>query len=68
MHIPKPLWVPDCEETWARFQDIRKEWRLERAIYKDRVVKAGRPARSHSVSIREAEGGRRKLPDSHFYA
>lgn len=32
LHVPKPQQVPECEETWASFEDIRKEWRLGRSI------------------------------------
>lgn len=69
MHIPKPLQVPDCKETWAQFQDIRQEWSLGRAIYKDRVVivKVGRPARNHSVALRKADGSMRRLLDPDLY-
>lgn len=68
MHVPKPLREPDCEETWARFQDIHQKWRLGREIYKDRVmvVKAGHPARSHSVAVRRADGSLKRLPNPIF--
>lgn len=70
LHIPKPLQVPECEETWARFKDIWKKWQLGRSINKERVIVArmGRPMKSHSVSAREEGVGRKRLPDPHFYA
>lgn len=70
LHIPKPLQVPECEEIWASFGDIHKEWQMGRSIYMYRmmVAKVGRPTKSHSVSIREEGGSRRRLPDPHFYA
>lgn len=68
LHVPKPLRVWESV-AWAYFVDIHQEWRLGRAIYRDRVlvVKEGRPTKSHSISIREEGGRRRRLPDPHFY-
>lgn len=67
MQIPKPLLVTDCEQS--QFQDICQEWRLGRAIYKDRVVvvKAGQPTRSHSITVKRADCNLKRLPNPIFY-
>lgn len=68
LHVPKPLRVPESD-AWAQFMDIREEWKLGHAIYRDRVlvVKVGQPTRCHSVSVIEEGDSRRRLPDPHFY-
>lgn len=54
LHVLKPQRTPDSE-VWVRFQDIYKEWKLGRAIYKDRVLvlKAGQHTCSYSISVKE---------------
>lgn len=37
LHVPRPLRTPESD-LWMRFQDIKKEWKLGRAIHKDRVL------------------------------
>lgn len=67
LYVTKPLWVPESD-AWAQFVDIQEEWKLGCAIYRDQVlvVKACRPTRSLSVSVREEGDSRRRLPDPHF--
>lgn len=54
LHVPKPKRTPESE-VWVRFKDIQKEWKLGRAIYKDKVLvlKAGQNTRSYSISVRD---------------
>lgn len=56
LHVPKPKRTPDSE-VWVRFKDIHREWRLGRAIHKDRVleVKAGQNTHSYSISVKGLE-------------
>lgn len=69
MHFPKPLRKPHCEQAWTWLKDIQREWQPGRAIYRDRmvVVKAGQPAKNHSVAVREADGNLKRLPNPHYY-
>lgn len=52
LHVPKPQRISESE-VWVRFQDIKKEWKLGRAIHKDRVlvVKEGQHTWSYSISV-----------------
>lgn len=60
LHVPKPQRTSD-HEMCVRFQDIFREWRQGRAIYKDRVLvqQLGQHMKSYSISVR-GEGDTRK--------
>lgn len=68
LHVPKPKRVPESE-VWARFKDIHWEWKLGRAIYRDKVlvVKEGQHTRSYSVSVRGEGDSWRRLLDPRYY-
>lgn len=68
LHVPKPQRTPD-HTIWVRFQDIFKEWRQGRAIYKNRVLvkKPGQHTRSFSISVKGEGDSRKRLLDPRYY-
>lgn len=68
LHVPKPQWTPDSE-VWVRFQDIYRQWKLGRTIYKDRVLvlKAGQHIRSYYISVKGEGDTSKRLPDPWYY-
>lgn len=69
LHDPKSQRRPHNPKVWAWFQDIRQEWNLGQAIYRDCVVnvKARWSNRSYSVATQNSQGEITRLINPKIY-